>query len=302
MKIRGIPTSLLGTALLAGVVSTSWAAQPPGPPPPPRSAREAAQSDLTGNWVAQVTEDWRWRMLTAPIGDTQGVPVNPAALAVSKKWSLDADNANGDQCKAFGAAAIMRQPTRVRVSWADDNTLKFEMDAGTQTRLLKFGAPAPTSGERTLQGNSVAEWMRPPPAFAGNSLNQQVGLPGRAPAVPNAVPAAPAGPPVARGSLKVNTTNLKAGYLRRNGVPYSENAVMTEYYDRLSFFGVDYLQVTTIVQDPTYLTVPFVVSNQFKREADGSKWNPTPCHTDPPGNASPPVNDFGNQGRAQPRG
>jgi hypothetical protein len=294
MKIRGIPTSLLGAALLAGVVSTSWAAQPPGPPPP-RSAREAAQSDLTGNWVAQVTEDWRWRMLTAPIGDAEGVPLNPAGREFSSRWNLEADNAKGDQCKAYGAAAIMRMPTRVRVSWADDNTLKFEMDAGTQTRLLKFGAANTAAAERTLQGTSVAEWMRPPPAFQGNSLNQQAGLPGRAPVAQGAPPPAPVAT-VARGSLKVQTTNLKAGYLRKNGIPYSDNVVMTEYYDRVNFFGVDYLQVTTVVVDPTYLTVPFIVSNQFKREPDGSKWNPTPCRTDPPGNTNRPKGDFGIQG------
>lgn len=292
MKIRRHIGALLGTFVLAGAGSAAWAAQPPGPPPP-RSAREGAQADLTGNWVAQVTEDWRWRMLTAPVGDVEGVPLNPAGTALAKKWSLDADNANGDQCKAFGAAAIMRQPTRVRVSWADDNTLKFEMDAGTQTRLFKFGAPAQAGGERTLQGTSVAQWLRPPPGLPDFGLIQQAGLPGRTP---------PAGNPflamsqVPRGSLKVNTTNLKAGYLRKNGVPYSESAVMTEYYDRINLFGVDYLQVTTIVQDPTYLLVPFVVSNQFKREADGSKWNPTPCHTDPPGKTSPPVGNFGVQG------
>ena len=54
-------------------------------------------------------------------------------------------------------------------------------------------------------------------------------------------------------------------------------------------FGNDYLQVETIVTDPTYLTTPFVVSNQFKREPDDSKWNPTPCATDPPvGTFQPP--------------
>jgi len=280
---------------MSGVASQSWAAQPPGPPPP-RSAREAAQSDFTGNWVAQVTEDWRWRMLTAPVGDTEGIPMNPAGVEQAKKWDLAADNAAGNQCRAYGAAAIMRQPTRVRVSWADDNTLKFEMDAGTQTRLFHFGAPAPAGGERSLQGYSMAEWMRPPPARTGNALNQQEGLPTRTVTAPTAAPVTFSD---ARGSLKVQTSRLTAGYLRKNGVPYSENAVVTEYYDRLQFFGVDYLQVTTIVQDPTYLGVPYIVSNQFKREADGSKWNPSPCRTDPPGKARPPIGNFGIQGRGE---
>ena len=86
------------------------------------------------------------------------------------------------------------------------------------------------------------------------------------------------------------TTNLRPGYLRKNGVPYSERAVVTEYYDRFAMFGNDYLQVVTIVTDPTYLTTPFVVSNQFKRELDDSKWNPTPCATDAPlGTFQPPA-------------
>ena len=73
-------------------------------------------------------------------------------------------------------------------------------------------------------------------------------------------------PAPTRGSLKVVTTNLRPGYLRKNGVPYSERAVVTEYYDRFAMFGNDYLQVVTVVADPAYLTTPFVVSNQFKRE------------------------------------
>ena len=69
----------------------------------------------------------------------------------------------------------------------------------------------------------------------------------------------------------------------------NQGAVVTEYYDRFSLFGNDYLQVVTVVTDPTYLTTPFVVSNQFKREPDDSKWNPTPCATDAPlGTFQPP--------------
>ena len=47
-------------------------AQPPGPPPPQRSARESAPIDLTGQWVSIVTEDWRFRMVTPPAGDSRG--------------------------------------------------------------------------------------------------------------------------------------------------------------------------------------------------------------------------------------
>ena len=81
------------------------------------------------------------------------------------------------------------------------------------------------------------------------------------------------------GSLKVVTTNLRAGYLRRNGVPYSEDASVTEYFDRLTAYGTDWLTVLTIVDDPRYLNQPFITSTHFKREPDASKWAPAPCET-----------------------
>jgi hypothetical protein len=266
----------LGTALwLVPMMGTAWAAQPP---PPPQTPKQAAQTDFTGTWVAQVNEDWRHRMRTPPVGDTESVPLNPAGLAAAKAWSYEADVAKGDQCKAFGAGGIMRQPTRVRVTWTDDNTLQFEMDARTQTRVFHFGPPQP-AGAPSLQGYSVAQWMRPPPLAAGPALGQQLGLPGRN-APRSTAPAAP--PSNQRGSLKVTTTNVLPGYLRKNGIPYSDKAVVTEYFDRFTAFGADYLEVVTVVDDPTYLVLPFVVSSQFKREADDSKFKPEPCRVDPP--------------------
>jgi hypothetical protein len=96
-------------------------------------------------------------------------------------------------------------------------------------------------GERTWQGYSSAQWEKP-------------------------------------ASLKVATTNLRPGYLRKNGVPYSENAVVTEYFDIAPIpSGGEVLLVTAIVDDPQYLRQPFTTSSQFKKEADGSKWDPTPC-------------------------
>src|SRR4029078_147262 len=87
------------------------------------------------------------------------------------------------------------------------------------------------------------------------------------------------GNPAARaGSLTVVTTNMRAGYLRKNGVPYSENATGTEYFDVAPMpDNGQLLVVTTTVDDPRYLTQPFIVSSHFKKEADGSKWDPTPC-------------------------
>jgi hypothetical protein len=78
--------------------------------------------------------------------------------------------------------------------------------------------------------------------------------------------------------LKVTTTHLRRGYLRKNGVPYSANTVLTEYYDRVNEpNGDSWLIVETIVEDPAYLTQPFITSTHFKKQADSSGWNPTPC-------------------------
>jgi hypothetical protein len=74
------------------------------------------------------------------------------------------------------------------------------------------------------------------------------------------------------------TTNLRAGYLRKNGVPYSENATVTEYYSLARLRG-DYevLVVTTVVEDPMFLTQPFIVSSQFRKQGDAAGWEPTSC-------------------------
>ena len=182
----------------------------------------------------------------------------------------------------------MRLPTRLKIAWADESTLRIETDLGSQVRVLHFDRAARADSGPSWQGHSVAEWLGvPPPANPFGALvapTQEAGAAraGRAAAGPPAGGAARAEPAATRGSLKVVTTNLRPGYLRKNGVPYSERAVVTEYYDRFAMFGNDYLQVVTVVTDPTYLTTPFVVSNQFKREPDDSKWNPTPCATDAP--------------------
>jgi hypothetical protein len=250
---------------------------------------------LTGNWVAQITEDWRWRMITPPKGDYASVPLNQLGRQLADRWDPAADAAAGEQCRAFGAGGIMRLPTRLKIAWTDDATLRIETDSGTQVRTLHFGGPAPDAAAPSWQGRSVAEWLGVPPAanpFGALVAPTQEAATARSGGGPPPAAGGPpsAAPPPARGSLKVVTTNLRPGYLRKNGVPYSDQAVVTEYFDRFAMFGNDYLQVVTVVSDPVYLTTPFVVSNQFKREPDDSKWNPTPCATDPPlGTFHPPV-------------
>jgi hypothetical protein len=239
-----IALSAFGHTLAAQQGGRGGAAQ--GPPPTPRAS---AAIDLTGYWVSVVNEDWRWRMVTPPKGDYASVPMNDQARKVADTWDVSKDGS----CQAYGVGGLMRQPMRVNITWEGENVLKIETDAGQQTRRLLFDRNAPT-GAKTLQGRSIAEWERPQGGGRGG------------------------GTPPPGGNLKVTTTNHTGGWLRKNGVPYSENAVITEYFDRFAApNGDEWFSVTTIVEDPMYLNQPFVTSSHFKKEPDGSKMAPAPC-------------------------
>src|SRR5207237_5495154 len=85
----------------------------------PRVPKDAAPFDMTGYWVAVVSEDWRFRMFTAPKGDYPDIPLNPAGRAIADAWDPAKDEAAGEQCKGYGAANIFRIPTRLHITWAD---------------------------------------------------------------------------------------------------------------------------------------------------------------------------------------
>ena len=238
-------------------------AQPPaGGPKPIRTGKAAAPVDLTGYWVSPVMEDWRWRMVTPIKGDFASVPVNADARRIGEAWDPAKDEASGNACKAYGAAALMRIPGRLHITWQDDNTLKIEADQGQQTRLLIFNAKALPALEPSLQGFSEAHWELPPRG-PGDPLNsfifaQRVGTQGR--------------------SLEVVTTKLKAGYLRRNGIPYSENTLLEEFFDyHKEPNGDEWFTVTTVVNDPVYLNVPFITSTDFKKQPSATGFSPAPC-------------------------
>jgi hypothetical protein len=224
------------------------------PTPTPKAS---ALIDLTGYWVSLIDEEWRWRMMTPPKGDFSFVPLNAEGRRVAGLWDPAADEAAGNQCKAYGAGGVMRLPERLHISWANDNTLEIDIDAGTQKRLLHFDGSKWSGGEPQWQGDSVASWEK---QVQSGGFGRPV-----------------AGEHPQGGSLKVVTTHMRPGYLRKNGVPYSGNAVLTEYFDRLDVDGQAYLIVTGIVEDPQFLTSRFLTTEQFKLEPNGSKWNPSPC-------------------------
>src|SRR5262245_4489944 len=201
-------------------------------------------------------------MTTPQKGDYTSIPLSETGLQVANKW----DPATDGSCKAYGAVGLMHIPTRLHITWDGDTALKVESDAGMQTRLLRFDRSQP-SGARSLQGHSIADWEpiggpSPPPVVrAGRGVNVT----------------RPPG-----GTLKVVTTNLAEGWLRKNGVTYSESTSVLEYWDRATFPNGDvWLIVTAIVTDPQYLATDYTTSMHFKREPDGSKWKPVACRQIP---------------------
>ena len=234
-------------------MAAAAAAQTPETPP---TARGLAPIDLTGQWVAIISEDWRWRMVTPAKGDYASIPLSVEGKRIADQWDPARDESAGEQCRAYGAPGVMRGPTRLRISWQDDSTLKLETDYGMQTRLLRFrGAPA--AAAPSWQGVTAAQWVM----AAAGGRGEGRGVAGRR-----------------FGSLKSVTTRLRPGYLRKNGVPYSAGATYTEYWDvHQERNGDQYLVVTSVVDDAVYLQIPWITSLHFKKEADAGRWDPTPC-------------------------
>ena len=238
MNMKSLAAFCLAGASLLTPVAINAQGPPPGPPP---QGKAGAPIDLTGTWVRLVTEDWRFLMVTPPKGDFPGMPLNAEGRKIANDWDPDKDTREGNACRAYGAGGIMRLPGRLRISWQDDTTLKVETDTGTQTRILRFGTPPPPS-EASWQGHSVAQWN----------------IPAR--------------------NLKVVTTNLRPGYVRKNGAPYSEKATVTEYFDlNAAPNGDQWLTITTKVDDPLYFSRPYLTSSDFKKLPNATAWNPTPC-------------------------
>jgi hypothetical protein len=249
---------VLSVSLAAQTAVQAQGRQQAGGPPP--SAQAAAPIDLTGYWVSIVTLDWNYRMVTPRPGDYSDVPLTAAGIKVMDAWDPAKDEAAGDQCKSYGAPAIMRVPEHLHITWQDDQAMKLATDAGEQTRVFHFVESDAAQGPRTWQGYSFAVWQ-----IQRRSIDTGGGRTDRA------------GAPV-WGDLKVTTSDLKAGYLRKNGIPYSDDAQLVEYYDLLpQGDGNQMLVVTSSVTDPLYLTKTFIVNSNFKKLSSDAGWEPSAC-------------------------
>jgi hypothetical protein len=252
-------------ALLVSLASLTGAhaqGEPEGPGGQTPGAKARAPIDLTGYWESMITYEWEIRMLTPRPGDHDGVPLKPAAMQIMNAWDPAKDTAAGQQCKSYGAPLLMRLPERLHITWQDDQTLKLETDAGEQTRLFRFTpSTAAEHGERTWQGYSLAEWHRYQVGARG-SLGSDQFAPGR----------------TEGGELKVTTTNLRAGYIRKNGIPYSESTKLLEYYDVIQDgSGSRLIMVTSDITDPVYLYYPYISTSQFLEQPSAEGWEPSAC-------------------------
>ncbi len=254
--------------LLAGLLAAGAAQAQVGTATAPADARSRAPVDLTGYWVAVVTEDWRYRMMTPDKGDFTGVPLNAAGRAVMAKWDPARDEAGGEACRAYGAAAIMRAPDAAAYHLAGWQHPEGRHGRRRADAAVPFHGHGSAGGGTELAGifgsavgrHATARWLRrchrPPPDHRRRARHRRPD--------PGWVPAG-------------HDDAVATGYLRKNGVPYGAGTTVEEYFDSFREPNGDvWLVVTGIVTDPEYLDQNFITSSQF-RKTDASRWTPTPC-------------------------
>jgi hypothetical protein len=256
-----VAASVLGLVLIPSVD-----AQPPGfggfGGGPAQPAREAAPVDLTGTWVSLVTEDWIERMSPDSPASGTGGGFGFGGGGFGGRQGGEPPVRSSDPCAAYGAGGIMRVPGRVRIRWEDENTLRFDFDAGSQRRIVHFGDDAAAAGSLSLQGHSTATWEGGTGGGGGRR--------GRAPVDDDAK---------RWGSLEIDTSNLSSGYLLSSRSWYGDNASLTELIRYHHDFGQDYFTVTAVIEENGVTTS--TTSSTFKKEANDSKFAPTRCEIVP---------------------
>ena len=186
--------------------------------------------DLSGEWAPLFHEDQPERIPGPDIGDYLGLPINEAARLHGDSWDASILTLPEHQCKPHPADYSPRGPANLRI-WR-------EIDHDTQNLIAVHTHISWQQPERTI-------WMdgRPhPPEYAahtwqGFSTGKWDG-----------------------DMLTVTTTHLKMGWIRRNGIPRSDKAVLTEHWIRHD----DVLTLVTVIQDPVYLTEPFVRTTNWR--------------------------------------
>ena len=206
------------------------------------SVKTQAQVSPTGKWDNRFDEDEPERIPGPEIGDYLGLPINDAARLRADSWVATLLELPENQCRPHPSDYAWRGPALLRI-WDDVDQLTQQQIAyhthiswqqPQQTIWMDGRKPPPDYAENTWQGYSTGKW---------------------------------------EGDILSYTTNhLKEGWIRRNGVPRSDDATVTTHVMRHG----NYLTIAVIVYDPIYLTEPFIRTTDFAYNAQQAM-APYPC-------------------------
>jgi hypothetical protein len=205
-----------------------------------------AQSDITGEWAPLFHEDQVDRVPGLGPVDFAGLPLTEGARQWALGWDASRVSMLEHQCQVHVLPYILSGPTRLRIdARRDGNTeriVAFDQYIGlwgqTRTVWVDGRLHPPDIAPHTWMGFSTGVWE-------GNTL-------------------------------VVRTTHIKQGWVRRNGVPESDEVTTTERFTRHG----DMLTYVIYIKDPVYLTEPLVHSRNFVRMtglAEGNWIAATPC-------------------------
>jgi hypothetical protein len=197
-----------------------------------------AQMDFAGEWAPVQDED---NTGNPYIGEFIGIPISPASRARSEAWSSSYMTLPEWQCRPHGAMYISRGPSQVRI-WKEVDPVSRQITAWHAEWLRSIDNPYYMDGRARPSDLAPHTW-------GGFSTAVYEGE-----------------------ALKITTTHLKEDYYRRNGVPSSDRATLTQYWLRRG----DYLTWITIAYDPVYLTEPMIRSSEY-RLALNQQIPPYPC-------------------------
>jgi hypothetical protein len=205
----------------------------------PATAGREWPIDLEGVWAPLIHEDATLRGPGPAKGDYAGLPINAEARRVADAWDPGEQLDDENQCRSHTAVYMMRSPFKFEIIHSD-NMLVLTSESFEQVRTVYLDGREhhPKESPKTRMGDSIGWWEG--------------------------------------DTLVVETTNMERGYIERNGVPHSEDAVLTEYFTRQSGSFGDLLTIVQVVEDPQYLSQALVRSISFRRVPEG-KLEPYPC-------------------------
>ena len=197
----------------------------------------APQIDLSGNWSPLMHEDWQERAPGPEAVDLLGMPVSDEARTRALTYTSSSLSLPERQCLYYPPHYLVMGPFGFSF-WSDTDPVTGEV-------IAWHISPAVDRAAHTI-------WMdgrpRPPEGalhtFAGFTTGEWRG----------------------RNTLRTVTTHVKEGYFRRNGVPSSDRAILTMEFTR---YG-DLLTVTAFMEDPVYLTEPWVISRTWRLDPNAN--------------------------------